>query len=58
MKFLKLGDILKRYNIQRTTLFRWRKDNNFPLPISPPNSRPFWRLADIELWEQGNSRKD
>jgi predicted DNA-binding transcriptional regulator AlpA len=54
MKFLKLGDILKRYNIQRTTLYRWRTIGDFPVPISPINARPFWRVEDILRWENKN----
>lgn len=52
---LTTNDILNRYGIGRQTLWRWRKTDCFPLPISPLLARPFWRLQDIEEWETSNS---
>jgi len=54
MNFLKLKDLLKRYNIQRAAFWRWRKTLGFPPPITPKNARPMWRLADVENWEKRN----
>ena len=54
MKFLKLKDLLKRYNIQRAAFWRWRKTLGFPSPITPPNARPMWRITDVEEWEKQN----
>jgi predicted DNA-binding transcriptional regulator AlpA len=56
MKFLKLKDLLKRYNIQRPALWRWRKNLGFPGSITPENTRPIWRLVDVENWEKQNSK--
>lgn len=55
MNCLKLLDLLNRYGIARTSLWRWRQEKNFPAPITPPNARPIWRIVDIEAWEQSNS---
>lgn len=52
---LTTNDILIRYGIGRQTLWRWRKTDNFPIPVSPPLSRPFWRLEDLEQWETSNT---
>lgn len=52
--FLKLKDLLKRYNITRAAFWRWRKDFGFPAPITPENTRPMWRVVDIEQWEEEN----
>ncbi|WP_150113797.1 helix-turn-helix transcriptional regulator [Colwellia psychrerythraea] len=52
---LATNDILNRYGVGRQTLWRWRKKDNFPVPVSPPLARPFWRLEDIELWETSNT---
>ena len=57
MMFLKLQDVLNRYDIQRPALWRWRKDSDFPTPITPANARPIWRLTDIENWENKNVEK-
>lgn len=54
MIFLKLKDLLKRYNIQRAAFWRWRKKLDFPAPITPVNARPIWRLVDVENWEKQN----
>lgn len=54
MIFLKLKDLLKRYNIQRAAFWRWRKKLGFPAPITPENARPIWRLVDVENWEKNN----
>lgn len=51
---LKLKDILRRYDVNRAALWRWRKNLGFPAPITPPNARPIWRLEDIEQWEESN----
>jgi len=45
---LTTNDILNSYGIGRQTLWRWRKTDSFPNPVSPPLARPFWRLEDIE----------
>ena len=57
MIFLKLKDLLKRYNIQRAAFWRWRKKLGFPAPITPANARPIWRLVDVENWEKQNSKE-
>lgn len=57
MQFLKLKDLLKRYNIQRPALWKWRKNLGFPASITPENARPMWRLVDVENWEKQNFAK-
>ncbi|PHR95659.1 MAG: hypothetical protein COA68_16935 [Oceanobacter sp.] len=57
MKFLKLKDLLKRYNISRFAFWEWRKKLGFPASITPENTRPIWRLADVENWEKENFAK-
>jgi len=43
--------IAERYNVGRTTCWRWVQEQNFPKPIklSPGTTR--WKLSDIEKWE-------
>jgi prophage regulatory protein len=51
--FLSDLNLADRYNVHRTTVWRWAKsDPTFPQPIvlSPGCTR--WRLSDIEAWEQ------
>jgi predicted DNA-binding transcriptional regulator AlpA len=54
-KSITIPQILERYPIGRQTLWRWRKDQKFPKPISPKNCRPFWRIEDIEEYERSNA---
>lgn len=53
--FISISDLCTRYSIKRTACYSWRKKNNFPSSITPPNCNPRWRLADIEAWEAGNA---
>ncbi len=50
-----IPQMLDRYQIGRQTLWRWRKDQGFPKPISPKNCRPFWSLDSIEEFERSNA---
>lgn len=54
--FLSDLNLADRYNVHRTTVWRWAKSEpNFPKPVvlSPGCTR--WKLSDIEAWEQGRS---
>jgi len=50
-----IPEVLERYQIGRQSLWRWRKNRDFPNPISPSHARPFWRISDIEAWENLNA---
>ena len=52
--FLNINDVLDRYDIKRTTLWRWRNTLGFPASITSEGSRPLWRLEDIKSWEDRN----
>jgi len=54
-KSITIPQIMERYQRGRQTVWRWRKDPNFPKPISPKNCRPFWRIEDIEEFERSNA---
>lgn len=53
-------ELLRRWRIERTTLYMWRQKAGFPAEIPVPGrKRPRlrWWLADIEAWEVANLRR-
>lgn len=54
--FLSDKKVAKRYDVHRSTLWRWIKsDARFPAPVllSPGCTR--WKLSDLEAWEAERS---
>lgn len=52
--FLTSSSVCQRYQIGRTTLWRWENgepQNGFPRPLAI-STRKRWRLSDLEAWEQ------
>jgi prophage regulatory protein len=44
--------VAARYQVHRTTLWRWLKtDPSFPRPVTLSPGCTRWRLADLEAWE-------
>jgi predicted DNA-binding transcriptional regulator AlpA len=50
--FLTDRQVGERYNVTRTTVWRWRKvDPTFPKPVMLSPGCVRFRLADLEAWE-------
>ena len=49
--FLTPDQVAERYQVKRTTIDRWTKDEVLPKPIRLNNKRPRWRLVDLQDWE-------
>lgn len=49
--FLSVEQVAIRYNVSKDTIWRWRREGDFPKPIrlGPKVSR--WRLSDLETYE-------
>jgi predicted DNA-binding transcriptional regulator AlpA len=45
-KYLSLRQSMARFDVSRSTLFRWHKE--FGLPVSHVRGRVFYRIADIQ----------
>jgi hypothetical protein len=45
-KYLSLRQTIARFDVSRTTLFRWHKE--LGLPVSHVRGRIFYRIADIQ----------
>jgi predicted DNA-binding transcriptional regulator AlpA len=58
-QYLRGPDVLKRYGIHETTLWRWLRDPDlayvgFPRPLRI-RGRRYWLLHELEEWERGNA---
>ena len=52
-KYLTRREVLARFSISNTTLYRWLQDDalNFPKSISVGPRCVRWELAELEQWE-------
>jgi prophage regulatory protein len=50
--FLRDIEVAIRYNISRSTIWRWVKNGRFPKPIKLGVGSTRWRFSDLETWEQ------
>lgn len=50
--FLTDRQVAERYGVSRPTIWRWRNEGRFPLPVKLGPAVTRWRLADLERWEQ------
>lgn len=55
--YLSAKQLAERYQVNRTTVWRWQKYGGFPEPVrfSPQCTR--WRLADLEQWESERAER-
>ena len=50
--FLRSAQVMQRYSLSRTSLWRHVQDGTFPAPTKLLGGRAlFWKVADLELWE-------
>lgn len=49
-KYLKLEAVLERYQISKTTVWRWAAEGKFPKPKKFSRTTR-WAIADLEQWE-------
>ncbi|WP_257252743.1 AlpA family transcriptional regulator [Endozoicomonas sp. SESOKO3] len=52
-KYLTRSELLQRYNIGNTTLYRWlnSKEIGFPSPTYFSVKTPRWKVSELEEWE-------
>ncbi|HBE92798.1 MAG TPA: AlpA family transcriptional regulator [Gammaproteobacteria bacterium] len=54
---MRIGSVLDRFGITRTTLYRWIKLRGFPAGrhlAGSPNSKAFWLKPEVEEWLDEN----
>ncbi|OEG73874.1 hypothetical protein BEL05_15610 [Shewanella colwelliana] len=49
-RLVKTGQILKIFDISRTTLWRWGQLGKFPKPALTHNGRSYWLFKDVNAW--------
>ncbi|MCL3882995.1 helix-turn-helix domain-containing protein [Marivita sp. GX14005] len=49
--YLSVEQVALRYNVSKDTIWRWRREGDFPKPVKLGGKTSRWRLADIEAWE-------
>lgn len=50
--YLSDSQIAKRYNVHRSTIWRWLNDRaGFPAPVKLGPQITRWKLSEIEAWE-------
>ena len=54
--YLKSSSVCKRYEISKSTLYRWIREKKFPKPIRLENSTYRWNLHQLEVWEEGKKK--
>jgi len=56
-RFLTAAQVQARYSVSKMTLWRWcnQGPQGFPCPVKLGGSGNYWRLSELELWE--NSRQ-
>ena len=52
-KYLTRKEVLTRYGIGNTTLYRWIQDDSvrFPVPVQLGPRCVRWKLSELERWE-------
>lgn len=50
--YLSDTDLAARYNVNRTTPWRWAQTRDFPKPVKLTPGCARWKLSEIEAWER------
>jgi prophage regulatory protein len=54
--FLRDIEVAIRYDISRSTIWRWLKNGKFPRPVKLGAASTRWRISDLEEWERSRQR--
>lgn len=54
--FLSDKSLSKRYQVGRSTIWRWSQEGHLPKPIKIANGCTRWKLSSIEEWESQRAR--
>jgi len=49
--FLTVEQVAKRYGVSKDSIWRWRREGEFPRPVKIGGKTTRWRLRDLEEWE-------
>ena len=45
--FLTVGQVAERYGVSTDSIWRWKRDGEFPLPVRVGANCTRWRLTDL-----------
>ena len=49
--YLSVEQVAKRFSVSKDTIWRWKRNGEFPAPVKLGGTTTRWRLADIEEYE-------
>ena len=49
--YLTVDQVATRFVVSKDTIWRWRRDGEFPAPYRLGGRTARWRLSEIEAWE-------
>ncbi|WP_241524131.1 helix-turn-helix transcriptional regulator [Oceaniglobus indicus] len=49
--YLAVEQVAVRFSVSKDTIWRWRREGDFPKPVKLGGRTTRWRLSDIEDWE-------
>jgi prophage regulatory protein len=50
MKFLRAKHLAELFGVNKSTIWRWRKNKNFPIPTNLGPNTVAWSKVAIEEW--------
>ncbi|WP_298497932.1 helix-turn-helix domain-containing protein [uncultured Maritimibacter sp.] len=51
--YLSVDQVAERFSVSKHSIWRWRREGDFPAPYKLIGTTARWKLADIEEWEGG-----
>lgn len=49
--YLTVDQVAERFGVSKDTIWRWKRQDEFPRPVKLGGTTTRWRLSDIEEWE-------
>lgn len=49
--YLSVNQVATRFGVSKDSIWRWRRDGDFPAPVKLGGHTTRWRMSDIEEWE-------
>ena len=49
--YLSVDQVAKRFGVSKDSIWRWKRNGDFPAPVKLGGTTTRWRLANIEEWE-------
>ncbi|MBQ0750533.1 MAG: AlpA family phage regulatory protein [Roseovarius sp.] len=48
---MSVEQVAKRFSVSKDTIWRWKRNGEFPAPVKLGGTTTRWRLSDIEEYE-------